>query len=147
MTALPTKLGQGPTSSPRTTENNRRRLGGLFSALSLSSGSAASVAGPSKPPVRPASSEANETPTKPVSKGGWLAWLTPTMGQDDDESDDEEEEETSLAERSQARQLQSRTGDARRTLKGQREIDLSKRNVPTGTVSSFSLLEQLPDEM
>ena len=147
MTALPTKLGQGPTSSPRTTENNRRRLGGLFSALSLSSGSTPPTAGPSKPPIRQASSEANETPTKPASKGGWLTWLTPTMAQNADESDDEEEEATSLAERSQTRQMQSRTGDDRRTPKGQREIDLSKRNVPAGTVSSFSLLEQLPDEM
>ena len=42
--ALSTKLGQAPTSSPRTTEKRRRNLGSLFSSLALKSVSPVIVA-------------------------------------------------------------------------------------------------------
>lgn len=63
-----TKIGQAPTDSPRTLESNRRRLGSLFSTLTIGSSDS-----------DPASAE-NGTPSKSraaAQGSGWLSWLSP----------------------------------------------------------------------
>lgn len=52
---LPTKLGQAPTTSPRTTEKRRQNLGSLFSSLTLRSVSPVIVA-----PLRQSSEDDEE---------------------------------------------------------------------------------------
>ena len=81
--ALPTKLGQAPKDSPRTLASNRRRLGSLFSSLSILKPSTSS---PSSLPAQIDASQAQtsqtgaygdrtvETPTKRA--GAMRSWLS-----------------------------------------------------------------------
>lgn len=74
-TAIPTKLGQAPTDTPRTLALNRRRLGSLFASMTMGNteGTTSSTA--------PSSSRESGTPSKTTKGGpasGWLSWLSPT---------------------------------------------------------------------
>lgn len=147
---IPTKLGQDPTSSPRTTENNRRRLGALFSSLSL--GSSTSGPGFTSSTLSSTSNAGgtrvrNGTPTKNVDKaGGWLSWLTPTKGQDREERDD------GIYDEGEGERIRGFGHDtdrlSRRTsLDAVRPIDLTRRNIDGPGSSLYSSLENFPDEM
>ena len=146
--AIPTKQGQDPSSSPRTTENNRRRLSTLFSSLSLGSAVAGSSFTSSNlsnvTGVREQNAGVGGTPTKAAKVGGWLSWLTPAKEQAEDDSDEDYEEEDV---RLQGYGRGKKASAKGRNAGGDPIIDLTKRNVASSDRPSFSLLEQLPDEM
>jgi hypothetical protein len=85
---LPTKQGQAPTSSPRTLNTNRQRLGGLFASLTLAGSpiksrlAVESLLGTGEDEDQDDDEE--DAPDAPGGVkgvvGGLVEWLTPTKG-------------------------------------------------------------------
>jgi diadenosine tetraphosphatase ApaH/serine/threonine PP2A family protein phosphatase len=72
--ALPTKLGQAPTSSPRTTEKRRKNLGSLFSSLTFRSVSPVVV-----PPAQRGSGEDGEPDSTCIRDRSPDSWFSASI--------------------------------------------------------------------